>query len=215
MNFDKTFEASRKMYSEILMNKSIGIPVRIAKDNNRITMTLAKDFVQSAVRVENELLQYCLQATFLIDTELNQGDFVEIYNLGETITALSVPKTKGLVFSTITQDPVSKICSILTFNVEVKRHRPTETFNSYGEVLSTTQNTLSNIPVYLEKSTYRKVDYGVGQAREITATLYAHKDEDFQMQDIVEFGGEKYRIDNIDDIKKDNLIIADLSNFME
>lgn len=214
-NFAKTFEESRKIYESVLQDDNIGIPIRINKNNKNLSKTLAKDFEQTAIRVQNQILQYCLQATFSIATLISQGDYVEIFDLGTKITSNSVPIKQGVVYSTITADPVSKICSILVFNATAIRYRDKENYNQYGEVISVTPNTKTGIPIYLEKATYRKVDYGVGQAREITATLYAHKDEDIQWQDVIEYGDQRYRVDNIDDIRKNNLIIADLSNFME
>src|SRR5665647_613317 len=132
-NFDKTFEVSRKMYASVLMDKNIGIPVRIGKDQNRLTKTLAKE--SGSVRINNEILQYCLQATFLIDVAIAQGEFIEIFDLGTTILTNSVASEKGIVFSTVSQDPVSKICSIIKFNNEVSRTRDTDTYNDAGELL--------------------------------------------------------------------------------
>ena len=128
-NLNKTFQESRKIYESVLQDASIGIPVRIGKDQKRLSKTLAKDFEQTALRVQNQILQYCLQATFTVDTVISQGDYVEIFDLGTTITSGSIPLKQGVVYSTITADPVSKICSILVFNCLVNRYRDKENYN--------------------------------------------------------------------------------------
>lgn len=215
LNLAGTFREAGKIYASVLNDAVIGTPVRLEKDNTRITNTLSKEFEQTALRVQNKLLQYAKQATFLLPTELNQGDYIEFYPMGTVITESSVPNEEGIIFSTITTDPVSKICSILCFNVRVTVTTKFDAFDKHGNMTVRSPVIQSNVPVYLERSTYTKKAYGVGVAREIIAVLYAYKNEDIKVYDIIEFESDKYRVDDIDEIEQNHIIIASLSNYME
>lgn len=201
IDLSKPIAEAKKIYEGVLSNTDT-VSTKCILDDTYETVTLYKDYDNPT----NTLLENCKTASFSLSAPIKRGTHVKIM-------PSYADEQEGICYSIPNVDPVSYIVTLLMYNVVITRVRRTKTYDIYGNVTAIKEDSLENIPLYIQRVSYneRRVDTGI--KKEITLKLVVHNSVDINVGDIIISKDGKYIVDDIDDILKEDMVVAYLSIF--
>lgn len=188
----KSLARASKIYEEVIQTPEIAFDVRIDG-------ILTRGQVKDNERLSTSKEQYTKTLTCLKNINVKRGSFVEI----QATLDDDELKQKGVVVTTPNETPIDKYFTILLFNTEVTRYRQKNKYNEVGDIIDKSIEKQDTIPCFVQKisRSERMLDSGI--ERDSVNELTTLKSWDIQINDILEIGEQKYKVNDFNEVDND------------
>lgn len=188
----KALAKAGKTYDEVMQTPEIAFDIRIDG-------VMTRGQVKDNERLNTSKEQYTKTLTCGKKTAVKRGSYVEIQR-NSSDTELS---QKGIVITEPNETPIDKYFTALLFNTEVTRYRYKTIYNEIGDIIGKEIEKQDTIPCFVQKITRSERMLDSGIERDSVNELTTLKKWDIKVDDVLQIGEQKYKVNDFNEIDKD------------